>query len=328
MDFKAIEQKWQSEWKTAEIGRADRVDGKPKFFIIWAYATVSGFQHTGHMRGYSYADAVSRYKRMTGHNVLLCAGGHATGNGAIAKAAKIANKDPVWVQDLKERGLSDQEVQKLGDVNEFVEYFAQSYVRDYESFGFLGDWQRFMLTTKPDYNKFIEWQFLKLKEKGHIIQKPYYANCCVVHGPVAVDPSEMDLSKGGTAEQTEYTLVKLLFEENNPAQDVPQFIVVATLRPETMFGQTNVWLDYSIEYAKIRIKPNNGKEEVWIVSKEFVEKIKHQMESVEIIGSVKGSELTGKYCKAPAVSRDIIILPSDFFVVACGSTSSQYSWLA
>ncbi|MBN1175119.1 leucine--tRNA ligase [Candidatus Woesearchaeota archaeon] len=309
MEFKEIESKWQKKWEDAKIGVPERNENKPKFFLIWAYATVSGFQHTGHMRGYSYADAIARFKRMTGHNVLLCAGGHATGNGAIAKANKLAKKDAAMVEELKSRGVTDEQIEKMSDVDEFINFFAKNYVKDYQSFGFVGDWQRFMLTTTPDYNKFIEWQFKKLNEKELIIQKPYFANCCVVDGPVAVDPSEMDLSKGGTAEQTDCTLIKLDYGKE---QGISQYIVVATLRPETMYGQTNVWLDYDIEYVKIKIKPNNGKEEIWIASSEFADKIKYQIDEVKVIGKIKGSELTGNYCYAPSVDREIIILPSKF----------------
>ncbi len=306
-DFKEIEKKWQKRWDDEGIGYVERDESKKKFFIIWAYATVSGFQHTGHMRGYSYADAISRYKRMTGHNVLLCAGGHATGNGAIAKAQKIKEKDAVWIKDLKDRGLTQKEIEKLGTDKGFIDYFSKEFIKDYKRFGFLGDWRRFMITTTPDYNKFIEWQFRKLKGLGYIIQKPYYANCCVKDGPVAVDPSEMDLSKGGNAEQQEYTLLKLQFGNKKN-----QYIVAATLRPETLFGQTNIWVDYNGEYAKVQLKPNNRKEEIWIVSKEFAEKIKYQMDDVKIVGTIKGKELTEKYCKAPFIKRDIIILPSEF----------------
>jgi leucyl-tRNA synthetase len=111
----------------------------------------------------------------------------------------------------------------------------------------------------------------------------------------------MDLSKGGTAEKNEYTLIKLQYQEPN------QYIVVATLRPETMFGQTNVWLDYNQTYVKIKVD-----DEIWIASKEFAEKIKYQKENTQILGQITGKELVGKYCLAPAINREIIILPSSF----------------
>ena len=75
--------------------------------MIWAYASVSGFHHVGHMRGYSYTDAICRFKRMTGHNVLLTAGGHATGNSAIARAQKIAEGDKELINTWRKLQTSD-----------------------------------------------------------------------------------------------------------------------------------------------------------------------------------------------------------------------------
>lgn len=80
---------------------------------------------------------------------------------------------------------------------------------------------------------------------GLLIQKPYYAPACPSCGPVAIDPSETDISKGGGADIQEYTLIK--FRHDN------EFIVVATLRPETIFGQVCIWVNPNIEYKKIKI---------------------------------------------------------------------------
>ncbi|MFA6072912.1 MAG: leucine--tRNA ligase [Candidatus Woesearchaeota archaeon] len=301
LNHEEITKKWQKRWAHVKLGEVERDNSKKKFFMIWAYATVSGFQHTGHMRGYSYADAICRYKRMNGYNVLLPAGGHATGNGAIAKAQKIKQKDQQWINEFQSRGLTDIEIEKISEPESFVEYFAKTYIQDYKQFGFLGDWRRFILTTTPDYKKFIEWQFHKLHEKNLLVQKPYFATACENCGPVSVDPSEMDLSKGGNAEVNEYTLIKLNFEQPN------QFIVCATLRPETMYGQTNIWVDPNITYSKILV--NN---EIWIVSKEATKKIAYQKDDAKVVGSINAKDMIGKYCLAPMINRQVMILPSKF----------------
>jgi len=308
-NFLEIEKKWQKFWQDAKIGVVEPDSNKEKYFIIWAYLTVSGFHHVGHMRGFSYADAIARYKRMQGFNVLLPAGGHASGNSAVAKAKKISENDTETINYYKEMGLTDKDIKTISTPEGFVDFFSRRYIEDYKAFGFIGDWKRFTVTTYPDYNKFIEWQFRKLKDLGLLIQAPYYATTCVNCGPVAVDPSEMDLSKGGKAEKNEYTIIKLEFEKPG------QYIVVATLRPETMFGQTNVWLNYDQEYVKIKV----GKE-IWIASKEFSEKTSWQKEEkIEIIEKINGKELVGKYCKAPYVNREIIILPSELCDSAVGT---------
>ncbi|MDD3178115.1 MAG: leucine--tRNA ligase [Candidatus ainarchaeum sp.] len=301
-DFLKFESKWQKRWKDEKIGEVNRDETKPKFFLIWAYLTVSGFHHVGHMRGYSYADAISRFKRMQGYNVLMPAGGHASGNSAVSKSIKILRNDLNIINYYKSMGFNDSDLNIMKNPEGFIDFFSKIYVQDYESYGFIGDWRRFTLTTNKDYNKFIEWQFKKLKEKDLLIQKPYFATACINCGPVAVDPSESDISKGGNAQKNEYTILKMkLVDKENT------FVVVATLRPETVFGQTNLWIDYDLDYYYIKI--NN---EIWIASKEFAEKLKYQKENIDILDTISGKELSGKYVIAPGVNRKIIILPSSF----------------
>src|SRR5690606_20896818 len=132
----------------------------------------------------------------------------------------------------KEMGLSAKDIQQISTTEGFVNYFSKRYIEDYEEYGFVGDWRRFTVTTNPDYNKFIEWQFKKLNQLGLLVQMPYYASASNKSGPVAVDPSESDLSKGGNAEKQDFTLLKFKFND--------MFLVAATLRPETVFGQTNL----------------------------------------------------------------------------------------
>lgn len=300
-DFISSEKKWQDKWNDLKVGEVNYDSSKPKFFLIWAYLTVSGFHHVGHMRGYSYADAICRYKRMNGYNVLLPAGGHATGNGTISKAYNVRSKDPQTIEYYKELGLNEKDLEKISTPFGFINFFKNIYIKDYKSYGFIGDWRRFVVTTDKEYNKFIEWQFKKLKQKDLLVQKPYFATACVECGPVAVDPSEMDLKKGGNAQKNEYTILKLKFEKDN------QYVVVATLRPETIFGQTNIWLDYNVTYTKLKVG-----EEVWIASKEFAEKLKYQKENIEILDEIKGKDLVGKYVTPPIINREIIILPSEF----------------
>ncbi len=301
-DYKDFEKKWQTKWQEEKVGEANLDSSKPKFFLIWAYLTVSGFHHVGHMRGYSYADAICRFKRMNGFNVLLSAGGHASGNGAVSKSLKVKQKDIETINYYKEKGLTDRDLEQIETPEGFVNFFSKMYVRDYNSYGYLGDFRRFTVTTNKDYQKFIEWQFKKLKEKDLLIQKPYFATACVNCGPVAVDPSEMDLSKGGNAEKQEFTIIKLKFEKEN------QFILVATLRPETVYGQTNIWLSTDEEYVKIK-KDN----EVWIASIDFYEKIKYQIDGLSLLPEkIKGEAILGKFVTPPIINRKIIILPSSF----------------
>ncbi|MDD4185329.1 MAG: leucine--tRNA ligase [Candidatus Methanomethylophilaceae archaeon] len=299
-DYESIERKWQVRWSDRKLNESER-DERPKFMIIFAYPGVTGYLHVGHMRGYTYADAIGRYKRMTGYNVLFPVGTHATGNGAISLAARIAAGDKDIMDYMVRNGCPPEKLEgELRDPLNVVWFFNGVYQEEYwKRFGFLADWRRFTCTLYPDYSKFMQWQFRKLNEAGLLIQKPYFAPACLSCGPVAVDPSETDLSKGGNAETQEFTLLKF--------RSGDEILVAATLRPETVYGQVCFWVNPEVEYLKVR---NGG--ETWIVSPQAYEKLSHQKDGLESIGAVKGSDLLGRTCIAPMIHREIPVLPAAF----------------
>ena len=294
-----IEAKWQARWSDARLFEANR-DSRPKFMIIFAYPGLTGYLHVGHMRGYTYVDAIARYKRMTGFNVLFPVGTHATGNGAISLAKRIKERDKKTVDYLLANGCPEEMLPELVEPEQVVNFFNQVYVNQYwKRFGFLADWRRFTSTTHPDYSKFIQWQFRKLKDAGLLIQKPYFAPACVECGPVAVDASETDLSKGGNAETTEYTLLKFRCGD--------MYLVAATLRPETVYGQTNFWVNPEVEYVKVK---RNG--ETWVISRPSYDKMRYQKDDIELVGTIPGRELIGRTAVAPVIHRELPVLPATF----------------
>lgn len=299
-DYEITERKWQAVWSDRKLNESER-DERPKFMIIFAYPGVTGYLHVGHMRGYTYADAIGRYKRMTGYNVLFPVGTHATGNGAISLAARIAAGDRDTIEYMIRNGCPPEKLEgELSDPLNVVEFFNDVYQEEYwKRFGFLSDWRRFTCTLYPDYSKFMQWQFRKLNDAGLLIQKPYFAPACLSCGPVAVDPSETDLSKGGNAETQEYTLLKF--------RSGGEVLVAATLRPETVYGQVCFWVNPEVEYVKVR---NGG--ETWIVSPQAYDKLSHQTDGLEKTGTVRGSDLVGRMCTAPMIHREVPVLPAEF----------------
>jgi leucyl-tRNA synthetase len=299
LDFSSMEAKWQKAWYDARINESEPSPGAKKFFMIFAYPGVTGYLHVGHMRGYTVSDAIVRHKKMTGYRVLFPVGTHATGNGAISFARRVERGDPATTEILRANGCPEETLARLTDPVEVVRFFNDVYLNDYwKRFGFMSDWRRFTSTIYPDYVKFIEWQMLKLNAEGLLIQKPYYAPACVEHGPVAIDASETDISKGGSAEVLEYTLLKFDFEDGRK-------LVAATLRPETVFGLTNFWVNPEVEYVDARVG-----DEIWVVSRPAAEKLALQMDIVEVIGSADGASLIGKRCKAPYTGKVVPIFPS------------------
>ena len=323
-DYINIEQKWQKKWYEKKIYEA-KVQNKKKFFIHFAYPGVSGYLHVGHMRGFTYCDIISRYKRMTDFEVLFPAGFHASGIPSFGFAKKVERKDPITIKMLKEYGLKNDFINTLKDPKKVVEYFAQVYIEDYwKKFGFLIDYSRIMSTISEGYKRFIKWQFYKLKEKKLLIKKPHYAPYCSNCGPVAVDKSETDILKGGNSEILEFTTIKFKMKNG-------EILPAATLRPETIFGVTNMWVNPNVEYVKAKI--NN---ETWIISKQALEKITYQVESIKPLNEkIKGKDLIGKTCIIPIVNREIKILAGPFAdpnvasgIVMSVPAHAPYDWIA
>jgi leucyl-tRNA synthetase len=323
IDWPTAEKKWQGHWDRAKIGEATVDPSRPKFFIIFAYPGVSGYLHVGHMRGYTYADVIARYKHMKGFNVLFPAGFHASGLHSKAIAAEVARGKKERLDYFRDAGLDQKTIESFKDYTKVLEYFYAVYEKEYwRKFGFLIDWRRICSTLGPGYARFIQWQFKKLRDAEMLVQKPYQAAFCPRDGPVAVDPSETDLKRGGKAEKLEYVALKFAMGK--------EFLVAATLRPETVYGQTNMWVAPDAEYVRADV---DG--EKWILSPGAAKSLEFQGHDVKVTGKVSGRELVGKRCKSTMGDRDLLILPAKFVDAAVGTgivtsvpSDAPYDWQA
>jgi len=323
-NYVSAERKWQTAWFDAHIEEATKGKGE-KFFLHFAYPGVSGYLHVGHMRGFSYCDIIARYKRMTGFDVLFPAGFHASGIPSVGFAKKVQRGDADTIRLLKQNGCSDDFIQTLTDPAVVVKYFSSVYVDDYwKRFGFLIDYSRIMTTISPGYNRFIQWQFHQLHAKHLLTQKPHYAPYCPNCGPVAVDRSETDVSSGGEAEILEFTVIKFTLPDGT-------ILPAATLRPETIFGVTNMWVNPTVEYQIVEVDGQR-----WICSKECIEKLSCQYDEVHPTQeTIPGASLVGKTCRVPMVNREVPILPGVFAdpnvatgIVMSVPAHAPYDWIA
>ncbi|MBT3404971.1 leucine--tRNA ligase [archaeon] len=308
INFAKIEKKWQKKWEQRKIFEVNREEGKKKFFMIFAYPGISGYQHVGHMRGYSYTDIVCRYKRMSGFNIMFPAGTHASGNQAIAFANKVKHGDKTWIEYLRMNGCSDKIIKTLITPEKIVKYFNKVYGDFWKRFGFSYDERRFTSTIYPDYQKFIQWQFKKLKDNNLLVQKPYFATACPNCGPVAVDASETDISQGGNAEKQDFIWIKF------KVKDSDLILMAGTTRPDALYGQTHLWIDPKGKYVVVQV---GG--EKWVVGKEVVEKIKYQYKDYKIIRDINPKELMGQWARGPLVDYDTYIVPAWFIDSGVGS---------
>jgi len=298
MEFlKKIEEKWQNRWEKARIFEANLDQTKPKYFITVAYPYPNSPPHIGHGRTYTLADVHARYMRMRGYNVLLPMAFHYTGTPVLAMSKRLAENDKDLIDDfINVYKIPKEKLSEFNDPLTMARYFHQEYKSAMKGIGYSIDWRREFTTIDPHYNRFIEWQFQKLYQAGYITRGSHPVGWCPKDGnPVGQHDTVGDVEP----EIGEFTLIK--FKHNN-------FVFpAATLRPETVFGVTNIWLNPKAKYVKAIV---DG--EKWIISQESAEKLRYLNRKVTVLEILEGKELIGKHVENPATTHKIIIMPADF----------------
>ena len=298
-----IEKKWQKKWADAKLFESNP-DEREKLFLTVAFPYPSGAMHIGHGRTYTVPDVYARFKRMEGYNVLFPMAWHVTGAPVIGIADRIQRKDP-WTLDLYERvhGVPKETLPKLEDPEYIVKYFSTEYHEVMEEMGYSIDWRREFRTIDPTYKKFIEWQITTLYEKG-LVQKgehpvKYCPNC---DNPVG----DHDLLEGEGVGVNELTLLKF------PIGD--KILVTATLRPETIVGATNIWMNPDVEYVLVDAEGEN-----WVITKEAHYNLKNQIKNLDIIEEIDSNDLIGKMATNPFTGDELPIFPASFVSASYGS---------
>jgi len=158
-DPRAIQEKWQARWEALDLFRAsdDPGDDRARRYVLDMFPYPSGDLHMGHAEAYAVADAIARYFFQRGHNVLHPIGWDAFGLPA-ENAAIRGNSHPA------DYTYANIEVQ------------AASFRRYALSF----DWSRRLHTSDPEYYRWTQWLFLRLRERGLAYRKDGYVNWCPV----------------------------------------------------------------------------------------------------------------------------------------------------
>ena len=297
------EKKWQKKWADEKLFESNPND-KEKLFITVAFPYPSGAMHIGHGRTYTVPDVYARFKRMEGYNVLFPMAWHVTGAPVIGIADRIKRKDS-WTLDLYENvhRVPKDELPKLEDPEYIVRYFSSEYNEVMHEMGYSIDWRREFRTIDPTYKKFIEWQITTLYEKG-LVQRgehpvKYCPNC---DNPVG----DHDLLEGEGVGVNELTLLKFKIDD--------KILVTATLRPETIVGATNIWLNPDVEYVLVSAEGEN-----WVITKEAHYNLQHQIKDLEIISEIDPNDLIGKMAINPFTGDELPIFPASFVSASYGS---------
>jgi len=298
MEFlKQIEEKWQKRWEKARIFETDPDPTKPKYFTTVAYPYPNSPQHIGHARTYTMADMHARYMRMRGYNVLLPMAFHYTGTPVLAMSKRLADNDTDLVDDfINVYKIPKEKLKEFTDPLAMARYFHEEIKGGMKEIGYSIDWRREFTTIDPHYNRFIEWQFQKLHQAGYITRGSHPVGWCPKDGnPVGQHDTVGDVEP----EIGEFTLIKFKHQD--------WVLPTATLRPETVFGVTNIWLNPKARYVKALV---DG--EQWIASQDSVEKLLHLSRKVTVLETFQGKEFIGKYVENPVTRSDIPVLPADF----------------
>ena len=170
-----IEEKWQNRWEKSGIfiGKIDKT--KPKYFITVPYPYASGPLHIGHCRTYNLGDIFARYKRQQGFNVIWPMAFHITGTPVLSISKRIQKKEKkildlyrsyIGIYEDNKKDIEDI-INSFNDPMNVASYFAGKLMDDFKRMGFSIDSTRQFTTADAEYNRFIEWQYKILNEKGN-----------------------------------------------------------------------------------------------------------------------------------------------------------------
>ncbi|MFX1562410.1 MAG: leucine--tRNA ligase, partial [Promethearchaeota archaeon] len=326
IDYKKIELKWQRRWREAHVFEADPNPDRPKFYVTVPYPYANAPMHVGHGRTYTIGDIIARYKRMHGFHVLWPMAAHVTGTPVFGIARRIESKDPTILEEYRghiELYRPKEEVDKIlstfTDPIAIAKFFASVIEGDFRRLGYSIDWRRKFTTNDPEYRALVMWQFQKLHQHGYITQGAY---------PILYCPScknavgEDDLLEGEQAKIAEFVAIKFPYEDG--------YLIAATLRPETVYGVTNVWVNPESQYVKLRVG-----EEFWYVAEPVTSKLEFQGYKTEKISEMSGKEFVGKTCKSPVSTHSLLILPASFVdpnnatgIVYSVPSHAPFDWVA
>lgn len=305
---KEIEKKWQSIWKEKKVFEP-KADNREKYFITVAYPYANSVMHIGHGRTFTMADILARFQRLNGKNVLYPMAFHISGTPVLAVADGIARGDEKQIKQtkdaisdyIKDESSQNELIESFKDPYKIAEFFSGKIEDTFDSIGLSIDWTRQFSTGDLTYRKFIEWQYKKLYDLGILIQSKYPILYSVADKNAVGedDIKDGDLDKVSISEMT-YILFKIDSSNN-------EYIVCATLRPDSIFGATNIYAKPEMDLVKLKVG-----DKYWYVSKEAQVKVEHQFDNVEFVESLKGTDLIGKEVIVPILDKKVPVYKADF----------------
>jgi leucyl-tRNA synthetase len=159
--FQEIEKRWQERWSRERTFEAREDDPRPKFYLVEMLPYPSGRIHMGHVRNYSIGDAVARFKRMCGHNVLHPMGWDSFGLPAENAALAHGVHPRQWTED------------NIAHMR-----------RQMQALGFAYAWEREIAARRREYYRWNQWLFLQMAKRDLVYRTERLVNWCPSCGTV------------------------------------------------------------------------------------------------------------------------------------------------
>jgi len=219
---KDYEERIYSEWEKSCCFNADANSGKPAYSALFPPPNITDRLHVGHALNASIQDIIVRFKRMQGYEVLWLPG---TDHAAIATEAKVVSK--LAKEGKKKEDLTREQFEE--EIQEWYKHYGNEILRQCKLLGVSWDWSRIAFTRDEVRNRAVSEAFVRLYNDGLIYRGARLTNWCP-HCKTAI--SDIEAEHEETQSKLYYIRYYLEGED--------AFLLVATTRPETLFGDLAV----------------------------------------------------------------------------------------
>lgn len=239
-DAKIIENKWYAYWMKNNYFHSEP-DHRTPYTIVIPPPNVTGVLHMGHMLNNTIQDVLIRRARLKGFNACWVPG---TDHASIATEAKVVAK-------LKAEGINKSDLSReefLKHAYDWTAKYGGTILEQLKQLGCSCDWDRTKFTMDPDMSASVIKSFVDLYNKGYI-----YRGFRMVNWDPEAKTTLSDEEVIYEEKQGKLYFIKYEFVVDTNTASLPQHLIVATTRPETIFGDT-----------AICVNPNDERYAHWI----------------------------------------------------------------